>query len=266
MSENNPNPDINKDADVDPKVDPANPDNGTGAQDPSGSGSGGADPKDQNPNDGGEDFKTKFGESTKENQRLMDIMKDNKIDAKTGKVIESVDDGQGGENNDANPKGFTDEELNKAIPGFSNLTDSEKNVIRNAKKTAKDMTDLKKSVAQILDKDKFNSDLSTIKKDKTIGKIISENEDEFKEFAYKPENLKTDTTTLAKAFAFDKGGNQQKETGVKVGLEDGGGSKTLGTTKDGKIQVTSSEAQTLRKTDPRRYNDLVRDKKLVIED
>lgn len=256
----NPNPDINKDAKVtpdpvDPTGDPANPDNGTGGQ-------GGDDPKIVDPNAGGDvDYKSKFGESTKENQRVMDILKKNNIDPATGEAIQTdpVDPAD-------NPE-FSDEKLEKAITGFSNLSESEKDIIRNAKTTAKSMTELKKTVAQILDKDKFNTDLAGIKKDSVIGKVISENEDEFKTFAYKPENLKTDTVTLAKAFALDKGAVAKQEEGVRLGREGNtGGGKTLGTTKDGKTLMTSAEAGVLRKNDPRQYNDLVSKKKLVITD
>ncbi len=233
---------------------------------------------------GADDFKKKFGESTTENQRLMDAMKANGIDPKTGKPVAS-NNNQGADNRGANndnlnndagdSSNFTDTELEKAIPGFAYLPESEKQTIRDAKNIAKTVTDLQRTVAELNDERVFNKELSTAIKDEGM-KMLKEHEEEFRAFAYEEANLKVPFQHVANSFILKKtkeagnntGGDNNADGGNKpTGMEAGtGGGKELGKSVGDNLEVTGAEAKQLRKQDPRRYNDLARKGKLKIID
>lgn len=236
--------------------------------------------------EGGEvNYEKKFGESTTENQRVMGILKANGIDPETGKPIDGKNNQNGAGDQEANKDtsgndnsfdGFTDTELEKAIPGFAYLSADEKDTIRNSKNMVKDMTTMKRMVAEMHDEKVFNKDLATAIKGEGM-ELLKEHEEEFRAFAYEEENLKVPFKHVANSFILKKSreagtgnnangdgsGNKKKPKGMETGT---GGGKELGKSVGDKLEVTGTEAKQLRKEDPRRYNDLAKKGKLIITD
>ena len=267
----------------------ANLDNGAGAGDDNAknnsqaNGGETADNANANRSEGGDiNYEKKFGESTTENQRLMEIMKANGLDPKTGKPVAGDNNQERGNriaNNDNSSNSdsfdnFTDSELEKAIPGFTYLSADEKDQIRHAKNMAKDVTSLKRMVAEMYDESTFNKELATAIKSEGM-ELLKEHEEEFRTFAYEEQNLKVPFNHVANSFILKKtrelgaGGNanQEGQTKKPKGMEGStGGGKELGKNAGGSLEVTSSEAKKLRQEDPRRYNELVKKRKLKITD
>jgi hypothetical protein len=205
------------------------------------------------------DYKEKFGESTTENQRLMEIMKSNGIDPKTGEPINKPAD--------ITPKGddpstFTDADLADEIVGFEYLSEDEKAVIRNAKSTAKTLSELKKTVASLVDEKNFEKELKVLLANKAYS-VIAENLDAFRAYAYKDENLKIPLKHLANSYLVEKGQTAPATPEEKRdGLEDGsaGGYKAPPKPEG----YTAEEMERMRKNDPKKYIKLARSGKLKI--
>jgi len=225
---------------------------------------------------GGEDFKVKFGESTKENQRIMDILKKNGIDPKTGKKVQGAGDGgASGEGNqgggDAGATFFSDEELEATFPSYSTMSDQEKQVLRQVGSFPK----MARMVAEMHDKLTFNEQLEVLVAD-PANKVIADNMKEFKEFAYADGNLKIPMEVLVDAFMGKKlrgqggnnnggGGNNQNQGGgnQRQGMEGGTNGQGSGGG-DGVQEMSAEAARDLRLKEPRKYNALARAGKIKI--
>lgn len=228
-------------------------------------------------------YEAKFSESTRENQRLMGLLQTAGIDPKTGQPVQpqgaqpGQQPAQPTEPYNQNPQRFTDEQLNTAIPGFSALTAEEKDVIRYAKNTAKTIADLQRTVAEMYDERKTNQQIEAMKGNEQF-KPVADNEQLFRQYAYRPENLSLDIEHVAFKFMQElnagtlqpttptepQGGNQPPN---QPGMEGGtGGNKHVqgGGGEPGVREMTAAEAAELRKTDHRTYNELVRKKQLKI--
>lgn len=224
------------------------------------------------------DYKVKFSESSKEAQRLLGLLKAQGIDPETGQPIQGADSttttppAPTGEPERPAVRGeqptqpqipLTDEQLATAIPGFANLSEQEKSLIRDTKSTVKQINELKNLVAELYDEREFKKQFKGLTS-KDEWKAINDHADEFKEFAYKTENLTVPLETLAASFLYTKGlATKPKPTKpAPTGLEPGsGGGKTGKTDTDG---YTAEEMSQIRKTDPKRYAQLARDGKLNI--
>ncbi len=219
------------------------------------------------------DYKEKFSNSSREAQRLLDVLKANGIDPETGKPISQAQSTPAEEPTRLAVRGeqpqqpnipLTDEQLTAAIPGFANLTDSEKALIRDTKSTVKQISELKNLVAELYDEREYNKQFKALV-GKEQWKSIAEHAEEFKEYAYKNENLQTPLETLAASFLYTKGlSDKQKEPKPQpTGLEPGsGGGKGEGKTdKDG---YTAEEIANIRTTDPKKYAQLAQSGKLKI--
>lgn len=215
---------------------------------------------------GGEDYKVKFGESTKENQRLMDIFKKNGIDPKTGEKVQTGNaNNQVG--NDAGATFFTDEELEATFPSYATMTDQERQVLRHVGSFPK----MARMVAEMHDKLAFSEQLEVLKAD-TANAVIAQNEKEFKAFAYKDENLKVPMEILVNAFKGMKAGavnnagqnnaGEQKPQQKRAGMENSTAGQ--GSSGNGVQEMTPEAARDMRTKDPRKYNELARAGKLKI--
>ena len=100
-------------------------------------------------------------------------------------------------------------------------------------------------------------------------KNIKGRREEFEEYGYEAENLNTPIEVLARSFQVVKGlikseppkeGDEGRE-GIEQGT--GGGSKNQPVSKKG---FTTEEVETMRKTDPKKYNRLIKEGKLIISD
>ena len=252
---------------------------GQGGNQNNGNGAGNANQNQNNGGNqgaGGDDYKKKFGESTTENQRLMQVLKDAGIDPKTGKKIEGA--GDGGNANAGNNNGtgdvpyFTDDELEATFPSFATMTDQEKQVLRQVGSFPK----MARMVAEMHDKLTFNEQLEVIKAD-PANKLIADNEKEFKAFAYQDNNLKLPLEMLKDAFigktlreanngggnnAGGNGGGDNNQNQNRQGMENGTGGQ--GGAGDAVMEMTAEQARDLRKKEPRKYNALARAGKLKI--
>lgn len=230
-----------------------------------------ATPPEQGQGNDPEDYKTKFSESSKEALRLLDVLKAHGIDPATGQPIapaapaeEPTRPAIRGDQPQQPEIPLTDDQLSKAIPGFANLTEQEKVLIRDTKATVKQIAELKNFVAEIYDEREYGKQFKTLTS-KEQWKPIAEHAEEFKEYAYKPENLQTPMETLAASFLYNKGlASKPKPTPpAPSGLEPGsGGGKGDGKTdKDG---FSAEELATIRTTDPKRYANLAKSGKLKL--
>ena len=229
------------------------------------------------PGDGDIDYKTKFSESSREAQRLLQVIKEAGLDPETGKPIAAPGDGEPaptrtappvveGEPDPQTPTNLTDEQLSQAIPGFHNLSEVEKNMLRDTKATVKSIAQMQNMVAEIYDERVYTQQFTDlIAKDEF--KAIGEHADEFKKLAYQKENIQVPLETLAASFLYSKSlGAKPKapEPPPPTGLEpgSGGGKDGLAKTDEG---YTAEEAAHIRKTDPKRYAKLAREGKLIIK-
>lgn len=264
---------------MDPKAQTPNPE-GNGTQDPTptpGTGTPGAGEHNapaggkapQNPQ---EDYEKKFGESTKENQRLMEIMKAKGLDPKTGEPLAPQAPRQPAPNTPsfagAEPRTFTDEDLSKAIPGFAALSEDEKHIIRNVKDVAGQLSSLKAFVAEIADERQFAKDLKEARKNPELAEALKD-EEAFKAFAYEDENLKLPFNVVVERWQYKqlrdaKGGTpapQPNTPGMEGGT--GGAKEIIGS--EGKIEMTAEEAADFRKRDPRGYMRAVKEKRFSLK-
>lgn len=223
------------------------------------------------------DYETKFSESSKEAQRLLQVIKDAGIDPSTGKPIVESNDNQPAPTR-TEPEGMprepepqtqaplTDEQLAQAIPGFHNLTEVEKTMLRDTKATVNRLSKMQDLVTEMYDEKAHKKQFAElVAKDQF--KALSEHAEEFNELAYKNENLKVPLETLAGNFLYQKGlATKPAEKPAKPapsGVEpsSGGGKEGAGKTEAG---FTSEEMATIRKTDPKRYAKLAREGKIKI--
>jgi hypothetical protein len=213
-----------------------------------------------------DDFKTKFSESSKEALRLLEVLKANGIDPATGKPMQKADDTQDtpvfrGEQPQSTTVPLTEDQLKASIPGFENLTESEKVIIRDTKATVKQIAKLQNLVAELYDEREYGKQFKSLLS-KPEWKALSDHSDEFKDYAYKSENLQVPMETLAASFLYQKGlANKPKETKPQpTGLEPGsGGGKQGKSDQDG---YSLEEMNRLRTTNPKKYMQLARSGKL----
>jgi len=194
------------------------------------------------------DYKEKFGNSTKENQKLRDFLKENGFDPNT--LEKTVDR-------------TSNEYLESVVDGFDLLPQAEQERLRTAMKNADDAEWLREFRAKTEDSQRYASELSELKGKKGFERI-SENEDKFKEFAYQKENQGLPLEVVAKAFLFDNPAKQETAK-RKGGEQPGGGSKTT-QNPNGKTVMTSAEAKEFRIKSPKEYTKMVQEKKIEISD
>ena len=244
----------------------------------SGTGNGGQDPNrvQGGASQAGVDYKVKFGESTTENQRLMQVLKEAGIDPKTGKKAEAGEGAtQTGTGNAGEQPYFTDEDLHAAFPSFATMSDQERTVLKQVGSFPK----IARMVAEMYDKSTFGEQLEALKAD-PANKLIADNEKEFKAFAYKDGNLKLPMDVLVDAFI----GRKLREQGANAGAtgegtgtggknggavkpkRDGmeGGTSGQGGSGNATTEMTADQARELRMKDPRKYAALARTGKLRI--
>lgn len=113
------------------------------------------------------------------------------------------------------------------------------------------------------DREKFEQDFS-----KAVSRYpqLFAHRDDFKIFAYKPENLETPLLQLAAEYILEKGLYSQEEAQPEPqeepSLEQGVGGDRQAPPKEG---YSPNEARHIRETDPRKYNRLVREGKMKIK-
>jgi len=210
---------------------------------------------------GAVDYQKKFGESTTENQRFMDILKKNGIDPKTGERAQAQDD-QGANDASGSPH-FTDTDLEAAFPSYNTMTDQEKAILKQVGSLPK----MARMVAEMYDKTTFNEQLAAVTAN-PANAIIAQNEKAFREYAYKDSNIKLPMDVLVDAFIGKKlreqgaNGNQQQQTTQRQGIEQGTGAQ--GGNGNASAEMTAEQAREMRTKDPRKYAELARTGKLKV--
>lgn len=205
----------------------------------------------------------KFAASQAEALRLRQVAIDNGIDPKTGlptgnppaaptAVPPTVP---------TTPAPLTAEQAAAQIPGFSTLTPQEKALVLNPREAYKDITDMKRELAVIMDGKET---------DKQIKELVANDEykdldqEGFREFIYKEENLGVkNLETLAKMYKTENATPPAPPT-PEGGEPTTAGAKEIAPNADGVTEVTGAEAAQMRKESPKRYGELLRSKKLRI--
>lgn len=234
---------------------PANPESGTGQT------------QIRNAPEGGDtiNYQAKFGESTKENQRLMGILQQRGIDPKTGEPLAAPATPAPAAPTAPNPTApLTHEQAVQQIPGFSTLSDAEKAIVMNPRQAYQDIETVKRQVAEMYDAQETTkqiNDLTAKDEWKDLDTAA------FKEFIYKEENLGVkNLETLATMFKIEQ---DKAAAAAQTPPPPEGGEPTTAGAKEiapgtGNTEVTAADAANLRKTDPKRYAALIRAGKLKI--
>ena len=199
----------------------------------------------KNPAEGAElppevDYKKKFSESTRENQRVQAELakaqadkaelarRQTELEAKLAKANETL----------------SDESLIAKYPDWDMLTDGEKTLLKRQEALEIELAEMKEDKA-------WDRDLS---KAKTNFPELSEKEKEFKEYCYKyPKGV--DVETLARAFLFESKKPIQEP---RKGLE----KPTAGPIQPAGGEMTAEDIQRIRETDEKLYVQLLRSGKI----
>lgn len=222
------------------------------------------------------DYQTKFSESSREAQRLHKLLIENGFDPKTGKRAETPapqpTEQPAAQRGTDEPKEtapqISDKTLEKLVPGFENLPEEEKNTIRDIKNYAKKISQVEKLVAEMNDERMYVKDFNKLVREEKWKKLRDFDE-EFKAYAYQPENLNASLETLAASFLFSKGqesqpADEEDEEPAPEGVEPGThGPRGGEPSEDG---LSDEESASLRKTNPREYARLIKARKLKIRE
>ncbi len=213
----------------------------------------------QHPEEKADFYKKKANNSTAEAQRIMSQNKD--LAQENGMLKTNSQNAQN-----------TVNDMASKVPDWEKLSPQQQQSILTSYGTLqKDLVSVKSQVAKIVDKQEFDNGYNLLVQDESFNRL-SEYKDEFISKSYEEENLRTPLKTLAIAFLAEKGvwGLKSKEEKKKPadegrsGLDSSGAGNQAPPAK--KDTYTTAQAKELRETDPRKYNRLLMDKKLNIED
>ncbi len=175
------------------------------------------------------DYKIKFGESTRENQRISEenakLLRENEeLRIKSAKAETTL----------------SEEELSTKYPDWEFLADDQKGFIKRQESLEKDIREMKEAKAW---NENYTNTLTQFPQ-------LKGKEAEFKEFCYSEENIgNKNLVLLAKAFIFDKGEPAEPEKTMRKGLETPSGGTKIAPTTGWSIE----DVKRLRETDPKRY-------------
>ena len=210
------------------------------------------------PEERAEYYKVKFAESTRGVEALVASEKKLKEENETLKTKKEQN---------------TEDELSKTIPDWDILTlDQRRSISMSVGSLKQDLEKVKAQVAEIVDEREFEHTFKKVTSEPEFA-IIKRHKREFREYAYKQENLNVPLSILSKSFLVDKNligvkpTEQNKDDNPdagRSGLDSGsGGDRTPQTPKGG---YTADEVEKIRKEDPRKYARLAREGKLNIKE
>jgi len=196
------------------------------------------------------DYKRKFSESTRENQRILDEaaeLKRKNIELES-KLLEKE-------------QALSEKELKERYPEWEFMDEMER-------KKAKIEMEKEKRLKILEAKEQWREDYRKLPPEIKEKIEAKGGEEVFKDFACSPDNIgQKNLLNLTKQFLFEEPvavPPAKEEPEEKPGLETGtGGPKTPFTPKKG---YTAEEAAELRKKDPKRYNQLAAEGRLKIVD
>lgn len=190
------------------------------------------------------DYKKKFSESSKENQ---------KIYAKNRKITKAVNEGM-------KIKPPSDEKMAEIYPEWDDLNNFEKRIAKqNYVQEQKDKL-LEKAITESEKIEKWNEQVEEFIKDpKTLNKYqeLEGKEEDFRFFATRQENNSVPFDILVKSFLYENATNKTKKKG-KMFESASGGAKT----KPKKDKVSLAQAEVLRETNYDKYKKLLKEGKI----
>lgn len=188
------------------------------------------------------DYKKKFGESSREAQRLVEQDKLSK------EKIKELEVELRKKERDAPP---SDEELQKRYPDWEYLDLSKRDSIKKE-------IDREKRLRKVEEQLAWENDFKSLLK-KPEFSALKEREDEFKGFAYDYTEIK-DLTILAQSFLFEKGVKVEEPEIIpeRKGLE----KPTKGPIDVPTSELTLEQIKTIRKEQPRRYIKMIQQGKI----
>ncbi len=203
----------------------------------------------------------KFNASRDEVLRVNDILKRHNIDPKTGEFITPQTPAVPSTPAAPTAQPLTAEQAAAQIPGFSTLSAAEKAIVLNPRQAYKDISDMRNMVAEMYDERETTKQIKELKAKDGYGDLDAE---AFREFIYREENLGVkNLETLAKMFKQEKA-----DVPPKPPVPEGAETTTAGAKEIAKgagvQEISATDAAQLRKEDPKRYAQLIREKKLVI--
>lgn len=208
-----------------------------------------------------EALKKQRAESAKEAIRLA---KENK--AKEAEIQRLKTELEGYQSSGETP--LDENELARKHPDWDILGESEKSRIRQAEhielRQKKLDSDLKKERAERIKAEEERRFNEGFQKSLVSFPDLKGKEQEFKDFCYNDKNLgNTNFEILAKSFLFDsvKEKEADRERKEREGLEPGTGGEKKAPAKEG---FTAKEAHDLMVSNPKKYNEMVRDGKIKI--
>ena len=193
------------------------------------------------------DYKKKFAESTKENQILQERIKEK--ESQLGFITK-----------DEPP---TETEMRKLYPDWDDRMDEEKEILRKQVSLEKRINKATLLLTKMQEERNWNTEIDQfLEKAKIMDEYsdLKGRESEFRAFANKPTHRGISLEVLARAFLYhpEEKTPQPKQSHL---LEKGSG----GRSKPPKASLTPEDIRNLRKNDPKKYNQLVREKKIKIE-
>lgn len=208
----------------------------------------------KHPEERAEYYRTKFGESTRGAQELLN---------KNQELSKELEDLK-------TPK-FTQDELSKIIPGFDQLApDQQKAIFESWSNDRRDIENLTRQVAILTDRQVFEDDFKALVKKEQYS-ILKKRKEDFKAFAYSDEYRGiNDLAIIADSYIVKKklyetapsepkAPNSTERPGLEATKTGYKPAPTVGT-------MTAEQAAELRQKDPQKYNALAAAGKLKIAD
>jgi hypothetical protein len=178
-----------------------------------------------------EDYKTKFANSTRENQ----IIRSKETDARRELTNEP-----------------TEAELRKAFPSFDYMSDEGKELARFNFRTQRETQTILQAQRQREAEDKWNR---TLEQTVIATPALEGKERAFTEFAKKPQYRGASVELLVDAFLHKNGSSETVRREPQAGLETGsGGPKTIAS----KPKFDAEKAKMLRETDTAAYKEYIK--------
>ena len=221
---------------------PVNPENNEGED--------GGQPSPKKP-DVEPDYKLKFSESARENQALAGKLKAE--EERLGKII--------------NPEPVSEEEARQSYPDWDVMTETERKIAIDNISLRKTVQSALAITSNIAEKFSFSEDFYKVVNAKNSdGSLkypgLREKQELFREYCEMPTHKGTPLDVLARSFLFEIDETPQPKKDVTPPAKPEMNRGTPAAQNVTPPTISDEEAETIRKTDPRRYNQLIKEGKI----
>ena len=201
-----------------------------------------------------EENKTKFSESTRENQ----LERERRLEAER-KLEEAT-----------KPKEITDDVMKAQYPDWDSYDEAVKTTLKKAAKHDQEIEQLKKGQSEYHNEQRWNNQVNSfLDENDETNKYPIKDREAFRKFVNKPERKGMNLDVLAAAFGFEVGSSSTTELpkpkSKKSLLEDGSGAGGSNKHTTDKKEYTAEDAKRLRENNPREYERMVRSGELNIK-